>query len=144
MVTAHACTTPTVSVWLGAYTRHGQAASAALSAIPLQPGPYHRLWQAAGPSELSVVLCSDEHIARLNSEWRQKAEATDVLSFPMEQDTGDGCPVRMLGDLIISLDTAQRQADERRWVQALQHAVVHDRPALSGLQDSDREWAEAL
>jgi hypothetical protein len=25
---------------------------------------------------------------------------------------GDGCPVRMLGDLVISLDTAQRQADE--------------------------------
>ena len=60
-----------------------------------------------------MVLCSDEHIARLNGEWRQKAEATDVLSFPMEQDMGDGCPVRMLGDLIISLDTAQRQADER-------------------------------
>ena len=76
-------------------------------------GPDHSMWPAAGPSELSVVLCSDEHIARLNGEWRQKAEATDVLSFPMEQDGGDGCPVRMLGDLIISLDTAQRQADER-------------------------------
>ena len=73
----------------------------------------HYLSRAAGPSELSVVLCSDAHIARLNGEWRQKAEATDVLSFPMEQDSGDGCPVRMLGDLIISLDTAQRQADER-------------------------------
>ena len=73
----------------------------------------HYLGRAAGPSELSVVLCSDAHIARLNGEWRQKAEATDVLSFPMEQDSGDGCPLRMLGDLIISLDTAQRQADER-------------------------------
>ncbi len=36
-----------------------------------------------------------------------------MLSFPMEQDSGDGCPVRMLGDLVISLDTAQRQAEER-------------------------------
>lgn len=67
----------------------------------------------AGPSELSVVLCSDEHIALLNGEWRQKPGPTDVLSFPMEQDLGDGCPMRMLGDLVISLDTAQRQADER-------------------------------
>ena len=81
------------------------------SAPCLGPQDFPRL--PAGPSELSVVLCSDEHIARLNGEWRQKAEATDVLSFPMEQDMGDGCPVRMLGDLIISLDTAQRQADER-------------------------------
>ncbi len=60
-----------------------------------------------------MVLCSDEHIALLNGEWRQKPESTDVLSFPMEQDLGDGCPVRMLGDLVISLDTALRQADER-------------------------------
>lgn len=63
-----------------------------------------------------MVLCSDAHIARLNGEWRSKLEATDVLSFPMEQDSGDGCPVRMLGDLVISLDTAQRQAEERGWV----------------------------
>ena len=59
------------------------------------------------------MLCSDAHIAQLNGQWRGKAEATDVLSFPMEQDSGDSCPVRMLGDLVISLDTAARQAQER-------------------------------
>jgi len=39
----------------------------------------------AGAAELSVVLCCDEHIKELNSTWRGKDEATDVLSFPMEQ-----------------------------------------------------------
>jgi rRNA maturation RNase YbeY len=66
----------------------------------------------AGPAELSVVLCSDEHITELNRTWRGKAEPTDVLSFEMQQD-GIACPVRVLGDLVISLDTAERQAEEQ-------------------------------
>jgi rRNA maturation RNase YbeY len=67
----------------------------------------------AGAAELSVVLCSDAHIMELNRQWRNKAEATDVLSFEMDQDGLVGYPVRVLGDLVISLDTAQRQAHER-------------------------------
>ena len=79
------------------------------------------------------MLCSDAHIAQLNGQWRNKAEATDVLSFPMEQDSGDGCPVRMLGDLVISLDTARRQAQERGCVQQASHALS---PSCSGLPSS--------
>ena len=69
------------------------------------------------------MLCSDAHIAQLNGQWRNRAEATDVLSFPMEQDSGDGCPVRMLGDLVISLDTARRQAQERGCAALTTHAL---------------------
>ena len=54
-------------------------------------------------AELSIVLCSDRHIQELNRQWRNKDVPTDVLSFPQEQDNG------VLGDLVISLDTAQRQ-----------------------------------
>ena len=64
-------------------------------------------------SELSVVLCNDAHIRALNQEWREKDTATDVLSFPMDDDMPEGYPVRILGDVVISLDTAQRQAQER-------------------------------
>ncbi|KAK9794386.1 hypothetical protein WJX73_003896 [Symbiochloris irregularis] len=63
-------------------------------------------------TELSVVLTDDTYIADLNLEWRGKAGSTDVLSFPMG-NMPPGMPVRMLGDVIISLPTAQRQADER-------------------------------
>ena len=63
-------------------------------------------------TELSVVLCDDTYIADLNLEWRQKSGPTDVLSFPMG-DMPPGLPVRMLGDVIISLPTAERQARER-------------------------------
>lgn len=34
------------------------------------------------PAELSVVLCSDEEIKKLNTQWRDKDRPTDVLSFP--------------------------------------------------------------
>jgi len=65
---------------------------------------------AAEPQELSVVLCDDAHIRELNREWRQKDAATDVLSFPMGDDAPPGYPARMLGDVVISLDTAAAQA----------------------------------
>lgn len=70
----------------------------------------------SGPAELSVMLCSDEHITQLNLEWRGKAEPTDVLSFGMDLDGSEGYPIRVLGDLVISLDTANQQAQERGWV----------------------------
>jgi len=56
------------------------------------------------------VLCDDAHIRELNREWRQKDAATDVLSFPMGDDAPPGYPARMLGDVVISLDTAAAQA----------------------------------
>ena len=57
-------------------------------------------------AELSVLLCDDEFIRGLNAQWRQKDTPTDVLSFPMGDD-------EVLGDIVISLDTAARQAAER-------------------------------
>ena len=68
----------------------------------------------AGSIELSVVLCDDTYITELNEEWRGKASATDVLSFPAA-DWDDLIPHSplALGDVVISLDTAQRQAAEQ-------------------------------
>ena len=56
--------------------------------------------------QLSMTLCDDEIIRGLNSEWRGLDTPTDVLSFPMDD-------AQLLGDLVISLDTAERQAKER-------------------------------
>lgn len=66
-----------------------------------------------GQWELSLLLCDDAFIAPLNRQWRSKDGPTDVLSFP-QIDPAAGVPVEpgLLGDVVISLDTAQRQADE--------------------------------
>lgn len=69
-------------------------------------------------SELSVTFVSNERIQEINREYRDKDQATDVISFAMEE-LGEGeleivgaeIP-RILGDIIISIPKAREQADE--------------------------------
>ncbi|MCE9672956.1 rRNA maturation RNase YbeY [Myxococcus stipitatus] len=81
--------------------------------------------------ELSLSLVDDRAIRRLNRTWRDKDKATDVLSFPAG-DLPKGTPgPRPLGDVVISLDTAKRQAREyERTLEAelaryLAHGILH-------------------
>lgn len=62
--------------------------------------------------ELSVVLCDDPFIHALNRQWRGVDQPTDVLSFAMGEGEDAGLNPEVLGDLVISLDTAARQAAE--------------------------------
>lgn len=64
---------------------------------------------------LTLVLCSDSEIQELNSRYRQKKRPTNVLSFPFAEgiDQGlAGLPVAELGDVVISHETALREAIE--------------------------------
>jgi len=68
-------------------------------------------------AELSVLLTNDSEIHALNLQHRQKDKPTDVLSFPLDEGGGaDGAVsgTRVLGDVVISLDTAARQARGRK------------------------------
>jgi probable rRNA maturation factor len=82
-------------------------------------------------AELSVVLCDDAFIRELNREYRGIDRPTDVLSFPQDEADQPAAGARMLGDVVISLDTAARQAKERRSGTAdevtalLVHGVLH-------------------
>ena len=62
--------------------------------------------------ELSVALVGDEEIRRLNGHYRSLDEPTDVLSFPVEEPLPSGR--RIIGDVIISVEKAARQARQRR------------------------------
>ena len=84
-------------------------------------------------AELSVLLTNDTHIQELNQEHRSKDRPTDVLSFGVELDVAAqpfNAP-SLLGDIVISLDTAARQARSRRrpliaeirWL--LAHGILH-------------------
>ncbi len=80
--------------------------------------------------ELSIVITSDSRIRVLNHQWRGKNEATDVLSFPAGQEEGFGA-TRLLGDIVISLDTARKQAHfqkvsvEQELARYLAHGLLH-------------------
>lgn len=78
-----------------------------------------RLLRAEGCSEdveVSVLLTDDAGIAALNKDYRGIDGPTDVLSFSqMEGDESFGgrADEKLLGDVVISVETARRQADER-------------------------------
>lgn len=68
------------------------------AASPSTPRPYGwRLPATETPAPVAAVL---------NNEWRDKDKPTDVLSFPMDDEV-------MLGDIVVSVETAARQAAER-------------------------------
>lgn len=70
-------------------------------------------WLQCAGDDLSILLTDDAEIRSLNTAWRQKDRPTDVLSFP-QLDTVQlppGVP-RLLGDVVISVETAERQVAE--------------------------------
>ena len=107
----------------------GLAASLGRSARRLLAG------LALDGAELSVLLVSDPEMQRLNRDWRGKDRATDVLAFAQGEGVG-GAPAGLLGDVVISVDTARRQARtgrrplgreaERLLVHGLLHLLGYD------------------
>jgi probable rRNA maturation factor len=84
--------------------------------------------------ELSVLLTNDTFIRGLNDTHRGKDRPTDVLAFPL-LPAGEGEPagpdLSLLGDVVISLDTAERQAKQRKHALMdeiaflLAHGILH-------------------
>lgn len=66
-------------------------------------------------AEISVSFVDDEQIRELNAQFRNIDKSTDVLSFPLGEDGvydfNNETESYMLGDIVISLETAQRQAE---------------------------------
>ncbi|MFM9413525.1 rRNA maturation RNase YbeY [Peptococcus simiae] len=87
--------------------------------------------------ELDLTLVDDATIQAVNRDHRQIDQATDVLSFPMYEDRDDlaedlaaGLPI-ILGDIMISIPTARRQAEayghsfKRELAYLLVHGLLH-------------------
>ncbi len=94
-------------------------------------------------SELSVALIDDAAMEGLNSTWRGKDRTTDVLAFAQREGEEMGAP-GLLGDVVISVPTAQRQAAERGHSldRELRELLVHGILHLLGY-DHERSPAEA-
>ena len=80
-------------------------------------------------AELCLVLVGNAEIRKLNAKFRKKDYPTDVLSFPAGDELPTG--VRLLGDVVISVEKAREQAKQRgrtlneEMVTLLIHGVVH-------------------
>ncbi len=109
-----------------------------------------RILMAVGEakSELSLELIGDARIRRLNREYRQQDRVTDVLAFPIREAVVPqvrNSTTNMLGDVVISLPTAIRQAQEagRSIDDELATLLVHGVLHLCGY-DHERSPREAV
>jgi probable rRNA maturation factor len=92
-----------------------------------------------GKRDYQVVLriCDDAAIHELNRAWRGKNKPTDVLAFAQREAPGfDGADAALLGDLVISLDTAKRQAKHGLYKELL-HLASHGLCHLLGYDHRD-------
>ena len=94
-------------------------------------------------SELSLELIGDRRMRRLNRMYRKNDRTTDVLAFPM-RESHNPCPM-LLGDVVISVPTARRQAKEsgRSLGDELAALLVHGVLHLCGY-DHERSAREAV
>ncbi|PUZ74764.1 hypothetical protein GQ55_1G091400 [Panicum hallii var. hallii] len=93
--------------------------------------------------EVSLLLCDDNFIRELNKEWRDEDHPTDVLSMS-QHIPGLDIPILQLGDIVISVETAQRQAEERghSLLDEIRILMVHGLLHLLGFDHELSEEAE--
>jgi len=79
-------------------------------------------------SQTALLLTCDEEIRTLNRNYRKLDRATDVLSFHQQELAGVADPAGdgvFLGDIVISVETAQRRAGGRRLPGELARLAIH-------------------
>jgi len=104
--------------------------------------------EGAVRSTASIAFVSDRQMRELNSHYRGKRATTDVLTFEgSEDDVEPGASAPSLGEIVISVDQARRQAREERHSLAteirylLLHGVIH---ALGYDHETDDGEMDAL
>ena len=105
-----------------------------------------RVLKAAGKddAELSILLCDDAFIRTLNRDYRDMDKPTDVLSFSMQEgEKLDSCP-ELLGDVIISVETAVRQAESAgiKPIDEVTSLLIHGVLHLLGYEHQQPEHEE--
>ena len=81
--------------------------------------------------ELSLLIVDDAGIAELNQEYLNREGPTNVIAFPMREGKFSEISPQLLGDVVVSVDTARREAEiaggewEERFVQLMVHGILH-------------------
>jgi probable rRNA maturation factor len=95
--------------------------------------------------ELSILVVDDPRIAALNRQYLNRTGPTNVIAFPMREGEFSQISPGLLGDVVISIDTTEKEAElggistEERFVELLVHGILH----LFGY-DHETDEAEAL
>ena len=82
-------------------------------------------------AELSILIVDDQQITKLNHQYLNREGPTNVIAFSMRQGPFSDIAPNLLGDVVISADTAQREAQsagismQDRFDQLLIHGTLH-------------------
>lgn len=99
--------------------------------------------------EVSVLLCGDQQIRKLNNAFRGKDKATNVLSFPADGEFDEhhhSSHIAFMGDIAISFDTIKKEAAEQdksfkdHYAHMLTHGMLH----LLGFDHTQTDDAEIM
>lgn len=81
--------------------------------------------------QLSILITDDTEIAALNKQYLNRTGPTNVIAFPMREGEFSDIAPELLGDVVISVDTTEREAKdsgmefERRFTELLIHGILH-------------------
>lgn len=81
--------------------------------------------------ELSILIVDDQQIEELNVKYLNRKGSTNVIAFPMQTDMFSHISPHLLGDVVISIETAEREGKlsdigvEERFTQLLIHGILH-------------------
>lgn len=109
--------------------------------------------EGAPDAEVSILLADDATVQQLNRDFRGQDRPTDVLSFAQREGGAPATNRRvarpgaeLLGDVVISVETAQRQAREQNHSlgDELAHLAVHGALHLLGYDDETERGAETM
>ena len=105
-------------------------------------------FEGASERDVSILLTDDAEIHQLDRQWRQKEKPTDVLAFAYDEsnDFPDLIHLMPLGDVIISVETAVRQAKSRKVTldKELELLAVHGTLHLLGYDHEFPEEAKIM
>jgi probable rRNA maturation factor len=97
--------------------------------------------------DLSVLLCGDRTIQNLNSQYRNRDESTDVLSFELGvEEPGENGTRSLPGDVVISLETLRKNArlfnvsEDEELRRLLIHGILH----LCGMDHKTNDDTEPM
>lgn len=81
--------------------------------------------------ELSISIVGDLEIAKLNKKYLDREGPTNVIAFPMQEGDFSAINSNLLGDVVISVDTAKKEGKlaeitaKERFYQLLVHGILH-------------------
>jgi probable rRNA maturation factor len=82
-------------------------------------------------AELSILIVDDPEIEKLNREYLHREGPTNVIAFAMQEGDFAHISPQLLGDVVVSMDTAQKEADiagihvDERLLELLVHGILH-------------------